>query len=476
MPVLDWAALFRDRIGKRVHRSDRYRWFALWAALAGLFASGCTITIISVSLDRIADDLDSKVGTIAWAVTGPMLAVALCMPLAGKLGDLRGHRRVFLTGFAVFTIFTGLSAFAWSPESLIMLRVLGGFGGAATGPTSMAIVMHHFTGDDRVRAMGWWQLVGAGAPVIGLAAGGPIVDTIGWRAIFVGQFVFAVLALAIATIVLRDTGERAGVSLDVRGALTLGTGVVTILLALSRGGSGGWGRVEIPVLLACGVALVGWFVRIERRTAEPILPLEFFGRRNFTASITTQFCANFAYMGSFIISPLLVRDQFGFSTGMAAAAMAVRPLIFSATSPASGYIAVRAGERRMSVIGVALVVVAMASFAIAASADTVAFAFVGLGVAGLGMGIAVPSLVTVVGNTVTSADLGAANAAQSMVAALGSATGMQILSTVQESGTGASGFTTAYLFGAVIASLAVVGATFVVSHGADQQRQVAHAA
>ena len=476
MPVLDWATLFRERLGRRVHRSDRYRWFALWAALAGLFASGCTITIISVSLDRIADDLDSKVGTITWAVTGPMLAVALCMPLAGKLGDLRGHRRVFLTGFGIFTIFTGLSAFAWSPEALIALRVLGAFGGAATGPTSMAIVMHHFTGDDRVRAMGWWQLVGAGAPVIGLAAGGPIVDSIGWRAIFVGQFAFAVIALAIAAIVLRDTGVRAGVELDVRGALTLGCGVVLVLLALSRGGSTGWIRIEIPILLLVGAALVGVFVRIERRAAEPILPLEFFRQRNFTASIATQFAANFAYMGSFIISPLLVRDQFGFSTGMAAAAMAVRPLIFSATSPASGYIAVRAGERRMSVIGVVLVVVAMLSFAVAASADAVAFVFVGLGVAGLGMGIAIPSLVTVVGNTVEASDLGAANAAQSMVAALGSSTGMQILSTVQESGNGSSAFSTAYLFGAGVACLAVIGASFVVSHRPNPRLSVARAA
>jgi EmrB/QacA subfamily drug resistance transporter len=459
-----------------VHTSDRYRWYALWAALAGLFASGCTITIISVSLDRIAGDLDSNIGTVAWAVTGPMLAVALSMPLAGKLGDLRGHRRVFLVGFAIFTVFTGLAAFAWSPGALIALRVLGAFGGAATGPTSMAIVMHHFTGDDRVRAMGWWQLVGAGAPVIGLAVGGPVVDSIGWRSIFLAQFVFAVLALAIAAVVLRDTGERRAARLDVRGAATLGIGVVAVLFALSRGGSVGWTRPEVPAGIALGLVLVGVFVVIERRADEPIMPLAFFARRNFTASVLTQFTANFAYMGSFIVSPLLVRDRFGFTTGMAAAAMAVRPLVFSTSSPVSGYVAVRVGERKMSIIGMALVVAAMVAFAVAAERDMLAFVFVGLAVAGLGMGVAVPSLVTVVGNSVDASDLGAANAAQAMIATLGASTGMQVLSTVQQSGAGAAGFVTAYTVGAVGACLALGGAMFVRSQRPLRRLAIAHAA
>ena len=429
-----------------------------------------------MSLDRIASDLDSNVGTIAWSVTGPMLAVALSMPLAGKLGDLRGHRRVFLAGFSVFTVFTGLAAFAWSPESLIALRVLGAFGGAATGPASMAIVMHHFTGDDRVRAMGWWQLVGAGAPVIGLAIGGPVVDLVGWRSIFLGQFGFAVVALVVATVVLRDTGERRDAKLDVAGAATLGLAVVVVLLALSRGGTAGWGRPEVPVLVAIGLVMVLVFVGIERRADEPILPLTFFAQRNFTASVLTQFAANFAYMGSFIVSPLLVRDRFGFTTGMAAAAMAVRPLVFSTASPVSGYVAVKVGERRMSILGMGLVFGSMFAFAAASSNDQLAFVFVGLAVAGLGMGVAVPSLVTVVGDTVDAANLGAANAAQSMIATLGASTGMQVLSTVQQSRTGASGFTTAYIVGAVGAGLALFGSTFVRSHRLRHQLSVARSA
>ena len=405
-----------------------------------------------------------------------MLAVALSMPLAGKLGDLRGHRRVYLTGFAVFTVFSGLTAFAWDGTSLSILRILGAFGGAATAPASMAIVMRHFTGDDRVRAMGWWQLVGAGAPVIGLAAGGPVVDAFGWRWLFIGQFVFALVALAIATIVLRDSAPHVDAALDVRGAVTLGLGVVSLLLALQRGGSTGWLQPFVPIALVVGAASLVAFVRVERRVGEPLLPLAFFARRNFTASVLTQFAANFAYMGSFIVSPLLVTDRFAFTTGGAAAAMAIRPLIFSLTSPAAGYIAVRVGDRRMSVTGVLLVLAAMVAFAVAAATDTLPLVFVGLGIAGLGMGIATPSLVSAVGNAVDSAHLGAANAAQAMIASLGAATGIQVLSTAQEAGSGASAFTVAYAVAGVMALGAVVSASFVRSAATSRGLRLARAA
>ncbi len=459
VPVVDWVRLWKLRIAGTVHESDRYRWYALWCALAGLFASGVTITIISVSLGNIAKDLDSSPNSLSWTLTGPILAVAFSMPLAGKLGDLRGHRTIYLAGLTVFTVMSGLTALAWDPASLTAFRVIGALGGAATGPASLAIVMHHFVGDDRVRAIGWWQLVGAGSPVIGLAIGGPTVDAFGWRWIFVGQFVFAVGGLVAALVVLRDTGEKSTASLDVAGVATLGLGVIAILVTLQRGGSLGWSQPTVILLGAFGIAMLLVFPRIERRAVSPVLPLEFFKTRNFTASITAQFCANFAYMGSFIISPLLVTGHFGFTTGAAAAAMALRPLIFSTASPISGYVAVRTGERRMAILGMGFLILAMLSFSFGADKHSLAFVFVGLAVAGLGMGIASPSLLTVVGNTVDSRQLGTVNAAQAMVAALGSATGIQVFSIIHEARDGIRGFMTAYIVGAVVASAAALSAS-----------------
>src|SRR5918994_1614058 len=181
VPAVAWPMLLRERLGRHVRESDRYRWWVLWTALAGLFATGFTITILAVSLGDVSRDLGAGETALTWTVTGPFLALALSMPLFGKIGDVRGHRRVYLLGLAGFTVATFLTALAWDGASLIAIRSLGAIPGAATGPASMALIMRAFPEEDRVKAMGWWSLVGAGAPVLGLVAGGPLVDAIGWR-------------------------------------------------------------------------------------------------------------------------------------------------------------------------------------------------------------------------------------------------------------------------------------------------------
>jgi len=134
VPVVAWPLLLRDRMRGRVVTGDRYRWWVLWTVLVGLFASGFTITILAVSLGDVARDLGTTETTLTWTVTGPFLALALSMPLFGKIGDVRGHRRVYLLGLTGFAVGSLLTAFAWSGASLIVIRVLAAVPGAATGP------------------------------------------------------------------------------------------------------------------------------------------------------------------------------------------------------------------------------------------------------------------------------------------------------------------------------------------------------
>ena len=148
-------------------------------------------------------------------------------------------------------MFTGLCALAWSAPALIVLRVLAAIGGAATGPTSMALIMQAYSVEDRVKAMGWWSLVGAGAPVFGVVAGTSIVSAFGWRWIFVAQVPISLTALLIAAIVLHETPRRAREALDVAGAALLAVATVSGLLALDRGDAWGW---TSPGVLACAAA------------------------------------------------------------------------------------------------------------------------------------------------------------------------------------------------------------------------------
>ena len=180
-------------------------------------ASGFTITILSVSIPRIADDLGSDESTLTWLVTGPILAFAVFGPTAGKLGDLRGHRRVYAWSMACVILFAGLTALSWNAPSLLAFRILGAATGAAVGPTSLAVINRMFPPAKRAQAMGYWTMVGAGGPVIGVVAGGPIVEAFGWRWIFVGQVPMTAAGLLLALAVLPETEKIATVAVRRQG-------------------------------------------------------------------------------------------------------------------------------------------------------------------------------------------------------------------------------------------------------------------
>jgi MFS family permease len=446
-----WPLLFRERFARRPPGDDRSRWIVLTTVLTGLFAVGFSITIIAVSLGAIARDLGSSTTLLTWAVTGPLLALALAMPLFGKLGDAYGHRRVYLLGLTGFAIASALTPLAWNGPSLVALRLLGGLAGAATGPTSMAIVMRAFPQEDRVRAMGWWSFVGSGAPVIGLVAGGPIVDSIGWRGIFAMQSPLAFVGVAGGALLLHETARAKPEPIDWPGAATLAATTLTLLLGLNLGNDLGWDHPAVLALLTVSPIALVTFLSVERRSPAPLIPLDLFGPRTFRASLAAQWAANFAYMGGFIVTPLLVQRFFGFSVAAASLAMVCRPLTFSLSAPAAGLAAVRVGERRSAVTGLVLLAVSMACFVVAASRHEIALVFVGLALSGLALGASSPSLITAAANTVEVARLGVANAVQQMVVQIGQVMGIQVLATVAAGGTGAGAFAWAYAAGCVVA-------------------------
>jgi MFS family permease len=167
---------------------------------------------------------------------------------------------------------------------------------------------------------------------------------------------------------------------------------------------------------------------------------------------------------------------FGFTVAATSLAMICRPLSFSVSSPVAGYVAVRVGERRASVLGCLLVVVSMGCFALGASTETLALVFGALVLSGLGLGTSQPSLITSAANAVETESLGVANAAQVMVTQIGVVAGIQVLSTIQGGGSSTGSFTLAYLVGGIVAVVGIVGAAFVQSADRPARLTVARAA
>lgn len=438
------------------------RWKILTAVLFGLFAVNVTITILAVSIHRIAGELGTTESTMTWVVTGPMLAFGVIGPLVGKLGDRLGHRRMFLWGMIGAAAMAAASALAWSAGSLILFRTLGAIEGAATGPASFAIVSRIFSREERVKALGYWAMTGAGGPVVGVVAGGPLVEAFGWRMLFVMQVPLALVALVAAWRLLPETPRNHGGQFDIAGAVLMALAITPAMYALSESTRLGWSH---PVILACLVAsplALAAFVRVERRAASPLLPLRYLRVPGFSYAIITQASLNGAYMGSFILTPLLLQNVLGFTETRTGLVSIARPLAFSLAGPMAGYVSGRLGPRWAATAGAISVTCAMGWMATLGESSGVIVIMGALALAGVGMGIAMPPLSASVTASVDPGDLGIAGAAQQMVNQVGVVTGIQVMHAIQQGRVSAVGeaasYHWGYLAGLVLALVGVFAA------------------
>ncbi|MBW4079599.1 MAG: MFS transporter, partial [Acidobacteria bacterium] len=199
---LNWILLLRARVQARAEGSSRYPWWVLWSLLAGLFALNFTFTVFIVALPTVATEFHTSVTVLTWTMVGPLLAYGLAAPILGKTGDIYGHRRLYLFGLAGAMVSAILTALSHNVDMLLIARALDGVQGAATGTASGALINMVFRPEERVKAMGWWSLIGAGGPVIGVSLGSPIIAAYGWRALFWFQLVLIVVAFSVVVILL----------------------------------------------------------------------------------------------------------------------------------------------------------------------------------------------------------------------------------------------------------------------------------
>ncbi|HEV2426679.1 MAG TPA: MFS transporter, partial [Acidimicrobiales bacterium] len=422
----------------------------------------------------------TTVTTLTWTMVGPLLAYGLAAPVFGKAGDVFGHRRLYLIGLVGAMVSAVLTATAASVGMLLLARTLDGVQGAMTGTASGALINLAFAPEERVKAMGWWSLVGAGGPVIGVSLGSPVIAAFGWRALFWLQLGLLVAALAVvAVLVPRPSGERPARrpgTMDWAGSGALSVGVTALMLALSIGPSLGWaapGTLVAFVASAVMVALFAWRTRV---AAHPFIPAHYFTRRNFVTPMVLRACGNFAYFGAFFLFPLLMEQGYGYSIPRVGALAVARPITFALCSPIAGYVAIRVGERVSSIAGAAALTGSLALFALLTPASGVWVIAVALALSGLGMGVIGPSSSSVMANEVESGEFGVIAAAQLLAMQVGEVAGIEVLETVRQAlvrsrhlghaGPGASllsTFRTPFALGAAVAGAGLVASLFVRS-------------
>ena len=422
-----------ERVAAGLEARGAYPRWALLVALAGMFATTFPVTVLTLAIPTIADDFHVDEAQLAWLITLPVLCSALALPVLGKLGDLYGHRRIFIVGFAVAATTTALTATATGPATLIAWRTLTQVAGASTMPSSMALInsVHH--GGARARAMGWWSTVAAGSPVIGLTIGAAVIDAVGWQVLFLIQAALMVVPVVASWLVLRETPRRSA-RFDIAGAVLLAVGIGPLLLAVNQAPE--WGLTSASTLGCLAVAggglvAFGW---VERRVAVPLVPLSFFRSRATTSSLLGSFLSSASYMGAFFLASLLMVKQFGYSLTGAVPILSIRPALFALSSPLGGRLTERAGSRTAALAGHLTLAGGLTGLAIGSAASSLLVVVtVGFLLQGIGYGLLRPAISTALADGVDDGDLGVAGAAERLSGQLGVAFGITLLATLYAS-------------------------------------------
>jgi EmrB/QacA subfamily drug resistance transporter len=325
-----------------------------WLLAVAVLGSGIAFldaTVVNVALPAIGRDLHASTSTLQWILNGYTLTLAALILLGGSLGDRYGRRRVFVSGAGLFTIASLLCAVAPNAELLVAARLVQGVGGALLTPGSLAMVESGFRPTDRARAIGAWSGLSAVAGALGPLVGGLLVGAVSWRAVFlinVPLGVFIVLGAGRHVPETRD-GAASG-QLDFRGVLLATVGLAGTTYALIEGPAHGAGLVVLVVAIGGGLALIS-FVLAERRSADPMVPLEIFASRQFSAANAVTFVVFGALSGVFFLLVAFLQISLGYSPLEAGAASLPITALMLLLSTSAGALAQRIGPRIPLTIG-----------------------------------------------------------------------------------------------------------------------------
>ena len=336
------------------------KWWVLITVIVGTFLGRLDQTIVNLALPKIIDDFGITVTSAGWIATAYILANAVFVPIWGKLGDTIGRKKVYIMGFVIFIFGSVLAGLSWNLSSMIVFRIIQAIAGSADYPTAMAILAVTFDkGKERAQALGIWSASFAVAAVFGPLIGGPLIDSFGWRSVFLINLPVGLIGLLMAWVfVTESTSLKKTVSFDWWGAMSLGAALVSLVLVLDKGIDWGWLSWQS---IACYVAMVIFsaiFYRIETTHSEPIVDFKFFKESVFTSTLINNFIVFMAMMGSFFLIPVFAQTFLGYDateTGylfipMAIAIMVAAPLGGSLTGKVSARVVIM-GSTFVSAIG-----------------------------------------------------------------------------------------------------------------------------
>ena len=416
----------------------RSRWLALLVVCLGDLMIVLDVTIVGVALPSIREDLGFSETSLAWVVNAYLLTFGGFLLLGGRLGDLFGHRRLFIAGIALFTAASLVCGLATSQAMLIGARAVQGVGGAVVSAVALSLIVTLFTEPgERAKAMGVFGFVAAGGGSIGVLLGGVITDLLSWGWIFLVNVPIGI-AVAVASLAVLP-GARAsgqGVRLDVAGAVTVTASVMVAVYAVVNGNDVGWGTGRTLGLLGVAAALMALFLWIESRVESPLVPLGLFKLRNLAVSNVIGVLWSVAMFASFFLSALYLQLVLGYSPLEVGLVFLPGNLIMALFSLGlSARIVMRFGIRKPLTVGLSFAALGLLLFARAPVDGSLVDVLPGMILLGIGAGMAFNPLLLAAMGDVPQEEAGLASGVVNTAFMLGGALGLAVLASLAASRT-----------------------------------------
>ena len=452
---------------------SRKRWLALYVLCLGVLMIVLDTTIVNVALPSIREDLGFTETSLVWIVNAYMLTFGGFLLLGGRLGDLYGHRRLFLLGITLFTIASLACGLSNSQALLIVARAVQGLGGAVVSAVALSLIMNLFTEPaERAKAMGIYGFVCAGGGSIGVLLGGVLTSAFSWHWIFLVNLPIGAAVYALCLVLLPDGRAQAGAGrLDVAGAATVTSSLMLAVYAIVNGNEAGWTSAQSIGLLAASAVLLAIFLGIEARVREPLMPLGLFRLRNVAIANIVGVLWAAAMFAWFFISALYMQLVLGYSALQVGLGFLPANLIMAAFSLGiSAKLVMRFGLRSPLAAGLLLAAAGLLLFARApVGGSFVIDVLPGMILLGLGAGIAFNPVLLAAMSDVKPEEAGLASGVVNTSFMMGGALGLAVLAslaaarsnTLLSSGADSlvalsGGYHVAFLIGAIFAVVAAL--------------------
>jgi DHA2 family methylenomycin A resistance protein-like MFS transporter len=454
-----------ERLRKRV---------TLVVMCVGLFLVQLDVTIVNVALPHIASGLHTGVAGLQWVVDGYAIAFASLLLAGGTLGDLLGRRRVVLAGLLVFGLGSLACGVAPTITALVGARVLQGVGAALLLPGTLAVITNaHPDRGEQARAIGAWAAVSGVALPAGPLIGGLLVDTLGWRSVFLVNLPVAAIGLPVTLRFVRESSDPAGRRLDAPGLLLGALALASITFAFIEAGDAGFRSPLVPGAFAAALLLAAAFVLVERRRRSPLLPIALFRSRVFSAANAAAGAMNLSALGMIFVLTLYLQDVRRLPALVAGLAIVPVFALLIGLAPLGGRLTARLGSRPPMLAGLLVAAAGMLMLTrLDAASPYPTVLLPPLVLIGAGLGLLTPAVVAAAMRAVDAARAGLAsgvnNTARQAGGAIGIATFGALAGAPTDPGAFLAGLHAAALVGAGLYAAAAAATAAFVPGGADR--------